>query len=170
MGIPFIVEASELAEPVDRPGGCAPTAWVEALAYYKARAVAARRPGAITLGADTIVVCAGEILNKPQDEADARRMLVLQGSVESQVITGVALVTPASKFRRRLFHDVTRVWMRDDATEREAYLASGDWRGKAGAYGIQTVGDRLVARFDGSFANVVGLPTEKLRRVLNECP
>ncbi|MEW6252907.1 MAG: Maf family protein, partial [Planctomycetota bacterium] len=62
--------------------------------------------------------------------------------------------------------DITRVWMRDDPAEREAYLRSRDWQGKAGAYGIQDVGDRLVARIEGSFSNVVGLPLERVARML----
>ena len=62
--------------------------------------------------------------------------------------------------------DTTRVWMRDDAAEREAYLQTGDWAGKAGAYGIQNVGDRLVERIEGSFTNVVGLPVELVGRLL----
>jgi septum formation protein len=91
-------------------------------------------------------------------------MLQLQAGRASEVITGVALVR-VDEFggvRRIVGHDVTHVWMRDDAMYRSEYLASGDWAGKAGAYGIQDVGDRLVERIDGSFSNVVGLPTELL--------
>lgn len=64
-------------------------------------------------------------------------------------------------------HAVTRVWMRDDAAARAAYILSGDWRGKAGAYGIQDVGDRLIERIEGSFTNVVGLPDRLVRRLLS---
>jgi septum formation protein len=60
------------------------------------------------------------------------------------------------------------VWMRDDPAAMEAYIASGDWAGKAGAYGIQDVGDVLIERIEGSFSNVVGLPTERVAEWLAE--
>lgn len=168
MGLTFDVVPSGFVEPTDRPDASNPTEWAESLAYFKARAVAEENPDRWVLGADTIVVVASEILGKPRDREDARRMLELQARSASDVITGVALVRAGRVARRILDHDVTRVWMHDLPDERAAYLASGDWRDKAGAYGIQTVGDRLVARIEGSFSNVVGLPTELLERMLGE--
>lgn len=95
-------------------------------------------------------------------------MLCLQASRETLVITGVCLLSrQATTSRQRvLTHVITRVWMRDDAQQRRIYLDSGDWEGKAGAYGIQDVGDRLIERIDGSFTNVVGLPLELLAQIL----
>jgi septum formation protein len=83
------------------------------------------------------------------------------------VITGLCLLHRET-FGRRLSHVVTRVWTRDDPAERERYIASGDWAGKAGAYAIQDVGDRLVDRYEGSFSNVVGLPLERTAALLAE--
>lgn len=142
-----------------------------ALAYFKARRVADEAPGRWVLGADTIVALPGgaagvEMLGKPRDVADARRMLEAQARVECAVVTGVCLIMCGAGAARRLIAVTTRVRMRDDAAAREAYLASGDWAEKAGAYGIQSVGDRLVASIDGSFSNVVGLPTERLGDLL----
>ena len=168
MGIPFEVCPCELPEPVDRPIDLAPGSWAEALAHFKARPVAESNPGRYVLGADTIVVCEEELLGKPHDLNDARRMLELQAGRETDVITGIALVGPTKLRTRILRHAVTKVWMRDDVIEREAYLQSGDWSGKAGAYGIQTIGDRLVERIEGEFSNVVGLPVELVRRTLIE--
>lgn len=168
--IEHVVFPSPLAEPDNRPDHVSPGAWAEALAYLKARSVADPHPGRWVLGADTIVVCAGRVLGKPRDAADARRMLELQAGRASEVITGVALVRVGAAVdtavRRKLAHAVTQVWMRDDAGQREAYIAGGEWEGKAGAYGIQDVGDRLVERIGGSFSNVVGLPINLVLRML----
>ncbi len=162
-GIAHEVDPCDLPEPADRPAGLSPAAWAMALAYYKARRVAERHPGRRVLGADTVVACGGEVLGKPRDVADARRMLELQAQMPADVWTGVALVCWSEALtQRRLLAVRTRVWMRDDPQARETYLASGDWAGKAGAYGIQNVGDVLVERIEGSFSNVVGLPVDHL--------
>lgn len=175
MGFAFDVEPCDLPEPAAKPAALAPAAWAEALAFFKARAVAETHSDCAVLGADTIVVCSEHLLGKPRDLEDARRMLEMQAGRETDVITGVALIFPGSLapasdgplFRHRILgHATTRVWMRDDQEEREAYLRSGDWQGKAGAYGIQDVGDRLIERIAGGFANVVGLPDALVRRML----
>lgn len=166
LGVAFEVQPCPLPEPERKPPAVSPESWALALAYFKARSVAELQPRRWVLGADTIVVCGGEILGKPRDLADARRMLTVQAGRETDVVTGVCFVRLTDREQRLGAVDVTRVWMRDDATVREAYLASGDWAGKAGAYGIQTVGDRLVERVSGSFSNVVGLPVERLRAML----
>lgn len=165
-GVRFTVEPSPVSEPTEKPAELKPEAWAQALAYFKARHVARDRPRRWVLGADTIVACETSILGKPADEADARRMLERQGRCPSDVITGVCLVRADGELARLLQQETTRIWMHDSRAAREAYLASGDWRGKAGAYGIQDVGDRLVARRVGSFSNVVGLPVERVRRML----
>ena len=168
LGLRFDVHACTLPEPQRKPASVAPAAWAEALACFKARAVAERFPGRWVLGADTIVVCGEELLGKPDGLDDARRMLELQAGRATDVITGVCVLWSAEPSRRIVAHDITTVWMRDAADEREAYLSSGDWRGKAGAYGIQSVGDRLVERIDGSFSNVVGLPRSLVKRMLRQ--
>lgn len=169
LGVPFDVVPCPYDEPTLKSARVPAPQWAQALAYFKARAVAERNPAVWVLGADTVVACAGELLGKPRDLADARRMLELQTREVSEVVTGFCLVRHEPHRlpeRRYTQHDVTRIWMRDDADLRAAYLASGDWAGKAGAYGIQNVGDRLVARCDGSFSNVVGLPVERLTPIL----
>ena len=162
----FIVDPCPYPEPLRRSDRTPPGSWAQALAYFKARAVADRHPERWVLGADTIVACDGQILGKPIDLDDARRMLTLQAGRPSDVITGICLVRRGAH-RQRLTHvEVTQVWMRDDVAVREAYLDTGDWEGKAGAYGIQDVGDRLVTRIAGSFSNVVGLPLERTATTL----
>ena len=93
-------------------------------------------------------------------------MLEFQAGRACAVITGVCLVCLDAARRRCIQHAITDVWMRDAQEEREEYLRSGDWRGKAGAYGIQNLGDKLVERIEGSFSNVVGLPLELVARML----
>ncbi len=164
----FDVQPSALREPAEPPAGVAPAAWAEALAYFKARSVADQHPGRTVLGADTVVVCRGRLLGKPRDAAQAHSMLCFQAGRAAAVVTGVALVRVDQGMMAacRLAHAVTHVWMRDDPAYVEAYVRSGQWQGKAGAYGIQDTGDALIERIEGSFDNVVGLPTELVRRLL----
>lgn len=160
--VAFTVAPCDLPEPAEKPPATPPAHWALALAYFKARSVADRHPHAFILGADTIVTCANQLLGKPRDRADAHRMLTLQAGRRSDVITGVALLAPTGA-TRTLFADRTAVWMRRDDAALARYLDSGDWAGKAGAYGIQdTATDPLIERIAGSFDNVVGLPTERL--------
>lgn len=137
-----------------------------ALALAKARAVCTRYPQGVVLAADTIAVCDGEVLGKPQDEADARRMLRLLSGREHEVLTGVVLIDCVSG--RELQHlEVTQLRMdvlsEDDLSR---YLASGLWRGKAGAFGYQDGWDWLHV-VEGSESNVVGLPVERLDDLLH---
>ncbi len=168
LDIPFDVVVSPFGEPEIPPFMRTPRALAEALAYFKARAVAELHPGRDVLGADTLVACNGDVLGKPRDVSDARRMLELQACSVSEVITGVALVRlgTGGDSHCRIFSERTRVTMHDDRALREEYLASGDWAGKAGAYGIQDVGDRLIESIEGSFSNVVGLPMERVQPLL----
>jgi septum formation protein len=163
----FDVQPCPFREPERRSRRVQPQQWASAVAYFKARSVAERQPGRWVLGADTLVACDGELLGKPRDRDDARRMLELQTRRVSDVITGVCLVRSGDSPERLGACDVTRVWMRDDPAAREQYLRGSDWDGKAGAYGIQNVGDRLVARIEGSFSNVVGLPLPLVARMLH---
>jgi septum formation protein len=139
-----------------------PRRLVVSLARAKALEVAKRHPGLPVLGADTTVVCAGEILNKPADLKDAVRMLTLQSGRTQRVYTGTALVVG-----RRVFTDcaVTRVYCRKLDAARLARLA-GKHMDKAGAYAIQDRKDPLVERIVGDRDNVVGLPMRSVRRLL----
>ncbi|MCG3125263.1 MAG: Maf-like protein YhdE [Phycisphaerae bacterium] len=168
LNVPFLVRASPLAEPDGPSASVPPAAWAMAMAYFKARAVAEHAPDVWTLGADTVVACTGYLLGKPRDAPDAERMLRLQMGRESEVITGVCLVRcRKTGEERQIAAARSVVHMRHDEQVLRDYLASGDWAGKAGAYGIQNVGDVLVERLTGSFSNVVGLPLELTRTMLD---
>jgi septum formation protein len=123
-------------------------------------------PATVVLGADTEVVLDASLLGKPADGRDAARMLRALRGRTHQVITGVALVAPATG-REETAAVTTLVTMGDygDA-DIEAYVATGEPLDKAGAYAVQGVGGRLVARVDGCFTNVVGLPLSTTRRLL----
>jgi len=141
---------------------------VAAVALDKARAVAREWTGgpAIVLGADTEVVLDGRYLGKPRDAADAVRMLLALSGRTHEVVTGLALVDAPSG-REETLAVTTRVTMIDAGDEEiAAYVATGEPLDKAGAYAVQGLGARLVARVDGCFTNVVGLPVETTRRLL----
>jgi len=145
-----------------------PEEFVEAAACQKATSVAEGYPGRIILAADTVVALNGRIYGKPVDRDGARRILSALAGVTQDVITGVTVLQSATG-GRLTEHDVTRVTMRPMSTDEiEAYLDSGEWEGKAGAYGIQGTADRFVERVEGSFSNVVGLPVERVLRMLAE--
>jgi septum formation protein len=143
------------------------------LALDKARAVAARAlagssPGEplVVLGADTIVVLDGEPIGKPDGPDDARAILRRLRGRQHEVMTGLAVVD-ARTGRAQTASVVSRVRMTEyGETEIEAYVASGEPMDKAGAYAIQGRGGALVAGFEGSFTNIVGLPLAETARLL----
>ena len=144
----------------------APDKYVERLAIEKARAVFELRPGARVLGADTTVTIDGEILGKPADEADARRMLRLLRGRPHDVHTGVALVS-AGRVRSAI--DTTRVWFAPMTDEDISwYIATGEPVDRAGAYAIQGFASRFIPRIEGSYSNVVGLPVALVSSILSE--
>jgi len=167
-GYDFEVVAPPIEEPTDLGAALGPAERAEALAYFKARSVAQFMPRAYVLGADTVVAAAGtppELLGKPADSIEAARMLRRLSGTRHQVITGVALLGPAGY--RHIASDTTYVSLRPMTQEEiEAYVASGEWGGKAGAYAIQESADRFVEKVEGSFSNVVGLPMEMVGRML----
>ena len=135
-------------------------------AHRKARAVAKKIPDALVLGADTLVFLDNEILGKPRNFAEARRMLSRLQGRHHQVVTGVCLVHLRGHRERIfaastdvLFHPLTSRQIRD-------YLAAVHPLDKAGAYAIQERGEFIISEISGSYSNVVGLPVEMLREEL----
>jgi len=132
-------------------------------AHRKARAVAKQIPDTLVLAADTLVFLDNEILGKPRDFSDARRMLVRLQSRQHQVVTGVCLMHLRSH-REKVFAVSTDVLFHPlNARQISNYLASIHPLDKAGAYAIQEHGELIVSEISGSYSNVVGLPVEKLR-------
>jgi len=134
-----------------------PLRHAERLAAAKARLVAQRHPDAFVLGADTVVGCGRRILPKAETIDEARRCLELLSGRRHRVHGGIALVTPQGKLAQRRVTTIVAM-KRLTAREIEDYLASEEWRGKAGGYAIQGLAARFVREIIGSYSNVVGLP------------
>ena len=141
-----------------------PAAYVGRVARLKARTVAAGHPGRVVLAADTTVVVGGEMLAKPADDDDAKAMLARLSGRTHEVLTGIVV----SRDGRESSDVVTsRVRFRElTASEIDWYVASGEPRDKAGAYGVQGLAARFVESVEGSYSNVVGLPVESAQRLL----
>ena len=143
-----------------------PARHVTRLARAKAEAVRPRHPGAFVLAADTVVACGMRLLGKPEDETAARAFLMLLSGRRHRVYGGVALVGPDGRIAVRQV--VSQVgFKRLSDREIAAYLASGEWQGKAGAYAIQGEAARLVPWVSGSYSNVVGLPLYETTQLLS---
>jgi septum formation protein len=187
-GISIRVHPPDIDDAKLQRGAVSPAAWVMALAYLKARRGADllrhtvdcygawwdswakhRMPG-IVIGADTVCVCDDELLGQPRDAGDARRMLRLLRHRAHETITGVCLISLRTT-ARILFYDRATVRigpLTDDQLEH--YIATEDWRGKAGAYNLS---ERIDASWPitctGDPATVMGLPVKALTKVLNQC-
>jgi septum formation protein len=150
--IPFEVVAPTYVE--DDPPGLEPAELVRTHAEGKARSVATG--GRLTLGVDTAVVLDDRVYGKPSGRDDATRMLRELSGRTHTVVSGVSLLGPELDISG---HEVTDVTFRLLSSQTmAAYVESGEWEGRAGAYAIQGFGGRLVARIDGDYLNVVGLP------------
>lgn len=162
LGIPFRVVVSSFDE-----GSLVhddPVARVRDLARGKALEVSRSHPGPV-LGADTVVHLDSRILEKPVDRQDAVRMLGLLSGRTHEVHTGVSLCRDGAEVAHETV--CTEVTFRPlSAQEIEDYLDTGDHKDKAGSYGIQSPGARLVDRIDGCFYNVAGLPVSATLRLL----
>lgn len=152
-GIPFVVRVAPVDEtllPAETPED-----YVRRLAEAKARAVPAD-PDQLVLGADTTVVVDHHILAKPENAADARRMLALLSGRRHEVMTGVCLRRGDEQV---CDHAVTAVWFAPmSAAEIDAYVATGEPMDKAGAYAVQGSASKFIPRIEGCYYNVMGLP------------
>ena len=136
------------------------------LALAKAKNVAKQHPDILVMGADTVVDFNGRIIGKPKDAADAERITRLLFSAPHKVITAVALLRIKDDLEV-IETEVTTVYPKKLTENQVAeHIKNGDWRGKAGAYGIQEAGDEFVEKIEGSFTNVIGLPMELVQKLL----
>lgn len=164
VGLAFRVIPSNVSEEVADP--LTPGELVEHLALIKAADVAAREPGALVIGADTIVVVDGAVLGKPKDRADAIAMLERLSGREHQVMTGVALLYGN---RRLVSHEETSVrFVPLTRAQIERYVDTGEPMDKAGAYGIQGRASAMISGIEGDYFNVVGLPLCRTVRMLSQ--
>lgn len=155
IGLPFVVDPADIDEaPIS---GELPAFYAERMAAEKAFAVAPRHKDSFILAADTVVACGRRILPKAETEEQARKCLSILSGRRHRVLGGVALITPdGKKAVRRVSTVVT--FKRLEKAEIDAYVLSGEWRGKAGGYAIQGRASVFVRALSGSYSNVVGLP------------
>jgi len=142
-----------------------PAPHAERLALAKAAAVAAGHAGAFVLGADTVVAAGRRILPKAETEDDARRCLALLSGRRHRVFGGVCVIAPDGRTARRVVQTAVG-FARLTPAETDAYIAAGEWHGKAGGYAIQGRAALFVRFLSGSYSNVVGLPLFETARLL----
>ncbi len=152
---PDVVDPAEIDETPKRAE--LPDKYAARMAEEKARAVAGRHENAFVLAADTVVACGRRILPKAEEETAARQCLEMLSGRRHRVLGGLVIIAPDGSARRRLVRTAVAV-KRLDAGEIDEYIASGEWRGKAGGYAIQGRAAAFIRSVNGSYSNVVGLP------------
>lgn len=165
LGLNFQVICREIDEtPLSNES---PENYVCRLALAKAQIVAQEHPDSVVIGADTSVVCHGEILGKPVDDCNHLEMLKKLSLSSHKVVTAFAVLTSAEQRVEVVTSKVQFHRFPDDILQ--AYIASGDGYDKAGGYGMQSGGAFLVKDIEGSCSNVIGLPMTELVRTLLDC-
>ncbi len=152
---PAVIDPADIDESPTRDE--LPALHAARLAEAKAKVVAARHPGAVVLAADTVVACGRRILPKAEDVGTARTCLERLSGRRHRVYGGVAVHGPDGRSARRLVQSVV-IFKVLSPPDIEAYLATGEWRGKAGGYAIQGRAAAFVRQIGGSYSNIVGLP------------
>ena len=165
-GLPFEVCASDADERVSGH----PEEMVKTLALRKARAIASARPSCWIIGADTLVSLDGKALGKPASEREAFSMLSSLSGRAHEVYTGVCLLdSDSGKYDLRAF--VSHVYFKTVTPEQiSAYVATGEPMDKAGAYAIQGGAAPFIDRFEGSYNNIVGFPTDEFLEMYRHFP
>ncbi len=164
LGVPFRAVAPQVDEDV--PEGTLVQHAVALLAERKARAVFGKASGALVLGADQLVSLAGKPLGKPADAAAASRQLKALRGRTHEILTGVCVVGPAFLVTEVDVARLTVLPLSD--AELDAYVATGEWQGCAGAYRVEGRGQAIFARIDGDRTSIQGLPMQRVVRVLRE--
>lgn len=167
-GMVFKTVVSEIDESQFATEGITAVTLSMKLALEKAKDVAKKFPDQLVIGADTVVDCNGLIIGKPENPAHAEEITRMLFSQPHKVITGVALVRIADN--TEIVESATTIVYPRKLTEQQIadHIKNGNWQGKAGAYGIQDTGDEFVERIEGSFTNVIGLPMELVKKMLEK--
>ena len=142
-----------------------PHLFASRMAAEKAAAIASSERGSLILAADTVVAVGRRILGKAKDEIEARLMLSLLSGRRHRVLSALTLVDAAGAARHRLSTSIV-AFKRLSEDELDAYIASGEWEGKAGSYAIQGRAEALIRWMSGSHSGVVGLPLHETRTLL----
>lgn len=161
--VPDAVDPADIDETPRK--GELPLPHVRRLAAEKAAAVAARYPASVVLAADTLVACGRRILPKAETEDQARACLILLSGRRHRVHTAVTIIDAIGIARHRVSTSIV-AFKRLSAAEIAAYLASGEWNGKAGGYAIQGRAEAFVRSMSGSHSGIMGLPLFETRALL----
>ncbi len=164
LGVFFTVLPSDFDESIVKHALPKEVARLRALG--KALDIAMRLQDGIVLGADTVVALEKKTYGKPKNAADAKRMLKRLSGKTHSVFTGIALVNAKTKERASAVEESKVKFKKLSAQQIEEYVASGECFGKAGSYAIQGKAAALIEGYDGSISNIVGLPLEKLKPML----
>ena len=160
-GVPFVIRAADIDETMDPTQPAAQE--VARVSRLKAQAIS-READDLVIAADTVVVCAGQVLGKPRDEAEAAAMLELLSGRDHQVMTGCTVLRGSESVT---FTEITDLHFRPLGREEiHRYVQSGEPMDKAGAYGIQGGAALFCEKMVGDYYNVVGLPVCRLGQVL----
>lgn len=143
------------------------TDYVTRIAAQKARAIAEKYPNSCILAADTAVSCGRRILPKAEDARTARQCLELLNGRRHRVYTAICIKHNGKTYQKRVC--TTVMMQRLNAAEIERYVASNEWHGKAGGYGIQGLAEAFIPWMNGSYSNVVGLPLAQTSMLLQQC-
>lgn len=162
--VPDLIIASDIDESVRKNE--LPRDYVRRVALTKAHAITAQHPNARILAADTVVACGTRILPKAEDETTARMCLKTLSNRRHIVMTSVVLFAPDKAYQQKIV--TTRIrFMPLSPADIDAYIASGEWMGKAGGYAIQGIAESFISLMRGSYSNVVGLPLYETAQMLN---
>lgn len=161
LGLEFEVVAPEVEERSDGPAG--------EIAVHNAALKAAAVDGELVIAADTVVALDGRVYGKPRDEAEAERFLRALAGRAHDVVSGVAVRRGGGAVATAAAWTVVRFRALDEALL-DWYLATGEWRGRAGGYAIQGRGAALVDGIEGDYLNVVGLPLAALLELVPDLP
>jgi septum formation protein len=152
--VPARVDPAEIDETPEKSE--LPAQYAKRIAGAKLAAVAPRHPGSFVLAADTVVACGRRILPKAEDQNSARRCLELLSGRRHHVLGAIAIAAPDGRRIERLV-DTSVIFKRLSEAEIAAYVAGGEWQGKAGGYAVQGKAAVFVRAISGSYSNVVGL-------------
>ena len=173
LGIPFEIRSAQVEELEQAEDACSVSLLPQMNACLKAQAVSRLYPEAVVLGADTAIVFENQLIGKPRDLDDARRILALFSGRTHQVITGIALMRAGEKSFCRQWSEISEVSFKTlTPAVIDEYIRRVHVLDKAGAYAIQECGDMIISGFTGELNNIIGLPlcrlAEELRKVDSE--
>ena len=160
---PDVVDPADCDETPRK--GELPTCYAQRVSAEKAALVAARHPGALVLAGDTVVAAGRRILPKAETESDARQCMELLSGRRHRVLSAISLIDADGKARHRLSVNIV-TFKRLERVEIDAYIAAGEWHGKAGGYAIQGRAAGLIRAIQGSHSAIMGLPLYETRALL----